>query len=622
MARPVWGYLPEFGMTGLQTAALSVCLTFASAPASAEIIVQSVTATDVVTLTLAAPPSAADMQSLVVILDEIDVSYATILAGDQLIVTPGVPLTQGAHRIALFSDTGGALVPIGSWSVVVGRPAPGSSGELRFSLGAASTENGSETFGKIEADFALTTQLGSWDLTFEADGALSTLENPVEQYENSIRALLTLSRQAGDWQQRFRLGDHGLGYDPFLMPTYDRRGLSFDLTRSDDAVALAAFAMQTIDIPSELDDFGESLAVFGGVGARFQLGNIGFSTAAIWGEGAPYEGEPDGEGTGVSFRAGWSSPSGLTRLSTALALTRFDRDADGLAFEPETGRAFELRGEHDLLLPDGLDAPGLTLTWRIGQIDENFTSLANPGYGGDSRDAAIGLLYERGGLSVNAEIAHEVDNVLDNPNLPTDQSTRLSMDGYYDPGYGPEFTFGLSAERYRQVDTPNPFVYPALDADRYFATFGVANYDTLITWSVAQSVDRVEPRTAFAVGSTTYTTDLWLGYTPDDRTSFEGYVQYVDSEDDVLGAYDYTTIGLVLDHAFVNGPLLTASYDNALSSDGSFDGEDMRMALSWGLSDRTEMTVFAGTSSGDFRSDAPFGGGGYAGLSLTLKSPF
>jgi len=417
--------------------------------------------------------SAETISLLALELDGVDVSEIVELeeseAGYLISVTPPQPLDQGSHELRLVEYTNaGEILERGAWAFgVSGIDTRTFSSNIELSggyrlddnfdqsnfLDDEETEISPDKFG-VQGSVQATASVNGEQWSSQADVDL-VIQSEREGIDGDDDEALDKDIELGEYLftgekpgLSAMIGHHALSHQGLLMQDFHRRGVSFNKSHRGGYVNASGFAFRSEPILGWRQGLGvgdEENRVVGGALSLNPFGNddksLNITTMYLRGEGA------ESDGVGVAGSENLSSGDGLSliaeshlfderfKLRIETAATVYDFDADATEFESEQDNA------HSLLTSftpwrtgEEADIAG---AWEIGaeiqQVEQFFHSLANPTLPTDRTLTRLYSSFNLGGLSVQAQVANEEDNVADDAALPVLQNDISELAVSYTP---------------------------------------------------------------------------------------------------------------------------------------------------------------------------------------------
>ncbi len=593
-------------------------------------------------LTIQLPPEAdaSSNLSLIIELDNVDVTDLVSRQAEFIVYVPVEALANGEHVLKFYEiSIEGDLIERGIWTF-----------ETVGGTGVASGETGSIQIDgnnnlevsrrlvdhKIRGQVDSPTMSGSGYNSIETQhvteyGSLHT--NSTANYFLESKKDISVTGRTLDLGEYNSIVEYGneivrggvavghqdIGYDSLLMSNFNRRGLSVNGGTADDTVSATAFSLSSDNITGAADIFGQqdqSGYVRGGALTAKPLdndiGKLELSTLFYRGEGGlesagvssdPFgfsdSGEsnvPDGYGWGLIANSSWLDDRLKIRGDYAFAST--DIDGSGVLDDDEaTARSIEASYVlvRDQLWNDEYTQVSIGGQWEM--VDTYFSSLANPGLASDRELYQLYGDFIWGGMSLRSENSYETNNVDDLPGLPRDSLTTLSLDGSYyfnivreDPDDmawlgSPFVTFGAYRSEADRVNTPSGFVGYDTDnvSKRAYVGLGTSYQDW--SWQFGYTRDEYEDDTNDTIDNSNDLFDLSASWNLSDRLFLSGgpQVNIFEDEDNHERTYDVNANFSLQADLIPDELKLSADYNLNLSS-GSNDSSDRHLAsgeLEW-----------------------------------------
>ena len=596
-------------------------------------------------LTIQLPPEAdaSSNFSLIVELDNVDVTDLVSRQEEFIVYVPVEALANGEHVLKFYEiSIERDLIERGIWTFETVGGAGAASGETggagSIQIDASNNLEVSRRLvdHKISGQVDSPTLSGSGYTSIETQhiteyGSLRT--NSSANYFLESKKEISVTGRALDLgeynsiveygnetvQGGVAVGHQDIGYDSLLMSNFNRRGLSVYGGTADDTVSATAFSLSSDNITGAADIFGQqdqSGYLRGGaltakpfdndigkveLSTLFYRGEGGLESAGVTSDPFGFSGSgesnvPDGYGWGLIANSGWFDDRLKILADYAFAST--DIDGSGVLDDDEaTAKSLEASYAlvQDQLWYDEYAKFSIGGRWEM--VDTYFTSLASPGL---ASDRELYLLYGDfiwGGLSLHSENSYETNNVDDLPGLPRDSLTTLSLDGNYyfniereDPDDiawlgSPFITFGAFRSKADRVNTPVGFIGYDTDniSKRTYVGLGTSYQDW--SWQFGYTRDEYEDDTNDTIDSSNDLIDLSASWNVSDRLFLSGgpQVNIFEDQDNHERTYDVNA-NFTLQAALIPDELnLSAEYNLNLSS-GSNDTSDRHLAsgeLEW-----------------------------------------
>ncbi|HME38379.1 MAG TPA: hypothetical protein VKG63_05385 [Steroidobacteraceae bacterium] len=485
--------------------------------------------------------SSAQLASLAIELDHIDVTALAHIAAGQISFAPPQPLSAGPHELAVFEYAAdGRPQPRGVWkfaAVVAGSSAP-KNWSVKGSAGAQVSERVAESHLSDPAPPRLTAN-STFDLKAARTSAEWSAEGTVNGLygsDNGTSALSGQGLQPAQMQLALKhlkdsivIGDQTLAFDNLLISGLSRRGISGHLADLPLGVETTAFSVRD----SSLAGF------YGGLG----VGDSNDRVSGVIVQSRPLTSKAEALTVSVAFVSG-TSPGGLsvvapypggngmfppTTPGTVTTVQSGSGSAWLLALNSQVpGTTLKLNGQfaestfdfpgtlgqNDTRLDDHAYNVGLTFghpligAWNFNMsagyqfVGTYFTSLANPTLPPDRSSASLSATTSGHGIVVAASGAIQEDNTDDNASIATVRSVPLSLTGSYSPTLPAHVTEWLgtpainaSVQDTRTHNITSPAASMPTDNDLNNDTLGVAFSYKRFTWQVGVAGGRFRDHT-------------------------------------------------------------------------------------------------------------------------------
>ncbi len=426
-----------------------------------------------VELALPAGLSSAQLASLGIEIDHIDITALAHISASKIIYTPPQPLGPGPHELRVVEyASDGELIPRGDWQFTVSALGKGSAAKrgwyVKGNVGGTLSERVAESDLTSPAPSALT-----GNGTFDLKAARSMAEWSVEASmsglagtDNGIGAIGGQAVQPAQMQVALRhgkdsliLGDQVLPFDNLAISGLSRRGVSGHLADLPLDTDLTAFSVRESSLAGFYGGLGftdsgdvvsgallQSHPIAGApkalvvqVGFFTGTAPAGLSTVVPYpaGNGTFPPAVPNGavipvqSGSGSAWVVGLSSqiPGSTLQLNTQYAGSRFDfAGTSGQSPVEASDNAYSATLNYSHPLADH---------WTLGanasyqDIGTYFTSLANPTLTPDRRTATGAASLSGHGLSLAASGGFTEDNTDDNASIATVRSLPQSLSVSY-----------------------------------------------------------------------------------------------------------------------------------------------------------------------------------------------
>jgi hypothetical protein len=392
------------------------------------------------------------IQWLALELDAIDVTRIVALKGADVILQPPQPLAPGIHSIRLVQYTReGQIIERGRWEFETRgaatyqlvsevslnayyRVADGDIPEEQFPEHRTTGDGGARFQGMVARD--------DWKVSGALDMIYNSEPGPsLDEVEGGdfliegVKGPVTLD-----------LGHHTLGPDSLVMENFHRRGGSLSYAAGSRSIDASGFVFRTEPVNGFRNGFGvsdENNRVTGGIVTTRPFPGKGdllsISGIYLYGEQgtdpgvAVIDDQAAGEGNAWSLALESLLWDQRVTLRGEYAETRFDPDGPGTETGKATDDALFLRG---VLVPwTNLSVKDRPFHWDFGaeyqKVGTLFHSLANPGLPSDLEMMRGFSTLSWSGLSLEAVVGREEDNVDGLDFLPTTRSDLVALSGTY-----------------------------------------------------------------------------------------------------------------------------------------------------------------------------------------------
>lgn len=440
-------------------------------------LASSIAAAEPVVVTLPAGLSPAQLASLAVEVDNVDVTALTQVAAGKLTYSPPQPFESGPHELRVVEyAANGQLQPRGRWSFSAIGGAKGTGARtwfVRGSVGGTLSERVMQSDltppapsrftanGTFDVKAART--MSEWTAEATVNGMIGTDNGTSELAGHGLQpAQIQFALRHG--KDNVILGDQTLPYDNLLISGLARRGLSGHLEGTGIGLEATAFALRDSSVAG----------FYGGMGVGDPNDNV---TGALVQE-HPFVSAPKALVLTAAFVTG-TSPGGLSTVTpypggngsfppavqappfgtvsvvqsgsgsgwTLGASSEVPHTALGLNAQ-YAGSSFDFpgtSGQADTRASDKAWSGGANYRWALDSkwslgasasyqsIGTFFTSLANPTLVPDRRTANGGFTLNGAGLVVAANGGFTQDNVDDNADVATVRSLPRTLSLSYGP---------------------------------------------------------------------------------------------------------------------------------------------------------------------------------------------
>ncbi|MBL1321196.1 MAG: hypothetical protein COA63_009080 [Methylophaga sp.] len=359
------------------------------------------------------------------------------------------------------------------------------------------------------------------------------------------------------------LGHHDLGLNSMLISSFNRRGISAQVTSKNQQIAGNIFSFNPVSQVGSNHFTGLSDSNNRLEGASVSLKPFSTDANALKITGMYYDGERSANGIGasnadeVSTGSGWGVvlekklADGKINLQGQYAQSRYDIDgSSGLAPEDDsdavslsiTARPFD----NSTLFDKGID---IVLGAKYERIDTFFQSLANPGLPANHDTVNLYSDLYWGGLYTRLELSHETNNVDDLKNIPTDKLRNFIWNSSYSFSTqtgsrswlgSPYIGFSGFISDFERQKTPTG--YTGFDTDEMSKSFVVdlgSNYERFY-WSARHDYSLFNDYANNFSDAVFNTSDISLNWRVLDATFINSSLQYIVVQDKDNRTTDYT----------------------------------------------------------------------------------
>ena len=577
------------------------------------------------TLRIHIPPAVPEetRQRLLMELDGIDVTAMARAERDTLAFSPPRPLSWGAHVLRLLEVTAdGDILERGAWTFEVRK-----------------TRRFREAESRLDADLLLSRRVAQKNLAYPPDpyqgqGSLQAngtvaegdwrLEGGGDLYLVSEKTqapngkpfdlgeyLLSL---AGDGAQ-LNLGHHDIGADNLILREFNRRGVSGKLAAAGGQAKLTAFAMRT-ESTIGAEDFlgiGKADALTSGATVTFspfagEADRLRLSAAYLTGKGRQAGFSEYGDDA-LEETSAWNAVLDARLLDRQLRLrgeyaaSRANLDLTDPAAGAEDDYGYTLLA--DFTPAEARVVGGEPLAWNLGleqrRVGTFFRSLGNTGLPSDKFLRRAFARLDWAGLSINASLGAENDNVNGIDFLPTTGTDQAMLSASYAPPYRaeaaggpglfgqPSFNAAISRTRQKTTRTPAGFSGTPADALATDLQLSAAFYPGAWSWSIGHILSLFEDRTDTFSDTQNNLTTLDLNIPLGERLSLTPTLQWNTLRDRDLGI---RTNGLLVEVGAMYsliadklGGSINLSLNRESASDDSVDTRTSTLdaSLNWAL---------------------------------------
>jgi hypothetical protein len=430
---------------------------------------------DTVEVAVPADLSPAQLASIAVEIDQIDVTAITRIGGGKIVYAPPQPLSLGAHDLRVVEyAANGEIIPRGDWKFTEtprDKPAAGTRGwTVKGSVGVTASERIAESNLSQPAPPRFTIN-GTFDLKAARTMAEWSAEATLKGLYGTDNGTSAVGGQAvlpAQMQLALRhgkdnliVGDQTIPFDNLAIGGLSRRGISGHLAVAPLDADATVFSVRDSSLAGFYGGLGigdSSDIVSGGVlqahpipglakALTLQAGAVtgtspgGLSTVVPYpgGNGSFPPGVPAGGVTAVQSGSGsaWfvaansEIPATGLKLNAQFASSSFDFPAssgEAATHADDNAYGYGLNFSHALT-----DRWAFTATGTYQQIGTFFTSLANPTLAPDRRSTTGTATVSGDGLTVAASDGVTEDNTDHNPALATVRSLPRSLSLTYAP---------------------------------------------------------------------------------------------------------------------------------------------------------------------------------------------
>jgi len=433
----------------------------------------SVSPTGSLTLSIPADLSAAQLASLAIEIDQIDVTAIARIAGGSIVYSPPQALIPGTHELRVVEYAGGRIVPRGEWRFTVKAPGEAAAARgwsVRGSVDATLSERIAESNLTPPAPPAFTAN-GTFDVKAVRTMSEWTAQASIEGLygtDNGTSAISGQGLQPAQMQASLErnkdgvvVGDQTLPFDNLVISGLSRRGVSGHLVNLPGDTDLTGFSVRDSTLAGFYGGLGVGDSddqVSGGVvqshpiprapqALTLQAALVGGSTPGGLSTVVPYPGGnstfPPGTplgsvtsvqpGSGSAWVVGAASevPGTTLKLNAQYARSSFDFTAgSGQPATHADDSAYLLGASYGLPLPAQWTLAANASYQYVGTY---FTSLANQTLPPDRRAATASATLAGHGLALSGSGGFTEDNTDDNASLPTVRSLPRTLNLSYSP---------------------------------------------------------------------------------------------------------------------------------------------------------------------------------------------
>lgn len=414
--------------------------------------------------------SAAQLASLAVEIDQIDVTALARIGSGSIVYAPPQPLTPGTHELRVVEYAGGRQIPRGRWSFTIkppGQAGPARGWSVRGSVNAMASERVAESNLTPPTPPAFTAN-GTFDVKAVRTMSEWTAQASIEGLygsDNGTSAVSGQGLQPAQIQGSLErdkdgivVGDQTLPFDNLVISGLSRRGLSGHVVNLPGDTDLTGFSVRDSTLAGFYGGLGVGNSddlVSGAVVQSHPIGGepkaltlqaalVGGTTPGGLSTVVPYPGgngsfPPVGSvtsvqpGSGSAWVVGIASevPGTTMKLNGQFARSSFDFTAG--SGQPSTradDSAYLFGASYGLPLPAQWTLAANASYQYVGTY---FTSLANQTLPPDRRAATASATLSGHGLALSGTGGFTEDNTDDIASLPTVRSLPRTLNLSYSP---------------------------------------------------------------------------------------------------------------------------------------------------------------------------------------------
>ena len=417
--------------------------------------------------------TAAQLASLAVEIDQIDVTALARIGSGSIVYGPPQPLSPGTHELRVVEYAGGRLIARGHWSFVI--PAPGQGGPARGwsvkgSVDLTASERIAESNLTPPTPPAFTAN-GTFDVKAVRTMSEWTAQASIEGLygsDNGTEAVSGQGLQPAQIQASLErnkdgvvVGDQTLPFDNLVISGLSRRGVSGHLVNLPGDSVVTGFSVRDSTLAGLYGGLGvgdsddlvsgaivQSHPIAGAPQAlTLQAALVGGSTPGGLSSVVPYPGgngtfppaTPLGSvtsvqpGSGSAWVVGAASeiPATALKLNGQFARSSFDFTAgEGQPSTHADDSAYQLGASYGVPLPAQWTLAANATYQYVGTF---FTSLANQTLPPDRRAATGSATLSGHGVALSGSDGFTEDNTDDNASLPTVRSLPRTLNLSYSP---------------------------------------------------------------------------------------------------------------------------------------------------------------------------------------------
>jgi hypothetical protein len=417
--------------------------------------------------------TAAQLASLAIEIDQIDVTAIARIGGGNIVYAPPQPLLPGTHELRVVEYAGGRLIPRGHWSFTVKSPGQGSSARgwsVKGSVNAMASERIADSNLTPPTPPAFTAN-GTFDVKAVRTMSEWTAQASIEGLygsDNGTSAISGQGLQPAQMQGSLErnkdgivVGDQTLPFDNLVVSGLSRRGVSGHLVNLPGDTDLTGFSVRDSTLAGFYGGLGvgdsndlvsgavvQSHPISGAPKAlTLQAALVAGSTPGGLSTVVPYPGgnstfppsTPLGSvtsvqpGSGSAWVVGAASeiPGTTLQLNGQFARSSFDFTAgSGQPATHADDSAYLLGASYGLPLPAQWTLAANASYQFVGTY---FTSLANQTLPPDRRAATASATLSGHGVALSGSGGFTEDNTDDIAGLPTVRSLPRTLNLSYSP---------------------------------------------------------------------------------------------------------------------------------------------------------------------------------------------
>lgn len=433
----------------------------------------SLSPTSSLSLSIPLDLSAAQLASLAIEIDQIDVTAIARIGSGSIVYAPPQPLTPGTHELRVVEYAGGRLIPRGHWSFTVkppGQGGPARGWSVRGSVNAMASERIAESNLTPPTPPAFTAN-GTFDVKAVRTMSEWTAQTSIEGLYGSDNGTSAVSGQGlqpaliqGSLERNkdgIVVGDQTLPFDNLVISGLSRRGVSGHLVNLPADTDLTGFSVRDSTLAGFYGGLGVGNSDDLVSGAILQSHPISGSPKALTLQAAlvggtapgglstvvPYPGgngtfppnTPLGSvtsvqpGSGSAWVVGAASevPGTTLHLNGQFARSSFDFTAgSGQAAAHADDSAYLVGASYGLPLPAQWTLAANASYQYVGTY---FTSLANQTLPPDRRATTASATLSGHGVALSGSGGFTEDNTDDVASLPTVRSLPRTLNLSYSP---------------------------------------------------------------------------------------------------------------------------------------------------------------------------------------------